>query len=73
MVPFALSRLGLSGRMPRPLVVVHSGNTQMMLFGFEAISEARVTRLASLGGRIEGGAKASRIARRRLMRSTLRV
>lgn len=72
-MPFALSRLGLRGRIPRPLVVVHSGKTQMMLLGFEATRAARVVSFDSSCGMTVGGAKARRMAERRLMRSTLRV
>jgi hypothetical protein len=38
----ALSKLGESGRMPRPFVVVVSGKTQMILLGFCAVSCWRV-------------------------------
>jgi hypothetical protein len=59
--------------MPRPLVVVVSGKTQMSLVGFCSMSSFNVYNFASLGGVRRGGEKAMRIARKRVMRSTLRV
>lgn len=73
MSPFALSKLGLNGKMPRPFVVVHSGNTQMMLLGFASTREARVTSFESSWGTIVGGANARRIALKSVIRSTLRL
>jgi hypothetical protein len=64
---------GLSGRIPRPFVVVHSGKTQIMLSGFWATRSARETRFVGEEGTVEGGAKARRMARKREMRSTRRV
>ena len=43
----AVSRLGLNGRMPRPFVVVHSGNTQIIAFGFLACRSLSVTTVPS--------------------------
>ena len=54
----ALNKLGLSGRIPRPFVVVHSGNTQMMRFGWSRFIVARVVRVVVEGGCISGGYKA---------------
>lgn len=73
MSPFAESKLGLRGRIPRPFVVVHSGNTQIMLPGLESMRDARVTSLDSSWGMMAGGAKARSMARKRVMRSTLRL
>jgi hypothetical protein len=59
--------------MPLPFVVVVSGNTQMMLFGFSSVSCSSVRSFDVSCGRSDGGEKASRMAWKRVMRSTFRV
>lgn len=71
-LPSALSRLGHSGRMPLPFVVVVSGNTQIILLGFSSVSCWRETSFEASGGERTGGENACTIARKRVMRSTFR-
>lgn len=59
--------------MPRPFVVVDSGKTHMIFVGFCSMSSLRVYNFASLGGERRGGEKAISMARKSVMRSTLRV
>lgn len=59
--------------MPRPLVVVVSGKTQMILPGFCSVRCLRVTSFFGSVGEREGGEKASLMAEKRVMRSTRRV
>ena len=73
MSPPADNKLGDRGNMPRPLVVVVSGKTQIILWGLSSVSCLSVTSFDSSGGDSFGGEKASRIARKRVVRSTLRV
>ena len=61
------------GSMPRPFVVVHSGKTQIIERGFFAWSSFNVTRLSGFAGAARGCEKASRMARKSVMRSTFRV
>lgn len=58
--------------MPLPFVVVVSGKTHMILSGFSLMSCLSVTSLDGSCGVKEGGEKASKMARKRVMRSTLR-
>ena len=46
----AVRREGLKERMPRPLVVVHSGKTVMARYGFLRMSVCRSTRAVFGGG-----------------------
>lgn len=69
----AVNRLGLKGRIPRPFVVVHSGNTQIMESGDLLWSSSSVTSLSGLVGWTVGWAKARRMARKRLIGSTFFV
>lgn len=64
---------GAKGRIPRPLVVVHSGKTTMGWFAYCFSSEVRGTREALRGGWGCGEEKARRMACRREMRWTRRV
>lgn len=48
------SRHGLRGRMPLPLLVVHSGKTTTTLFRFCFTNVSRSTRVAPLGGVVWG-------------------
>lgn len=61
--------------MPRPFVVVVSGNTHIILPGLDCVRCARETRffLDVGAGCRDGGEKASRMAEKRVMRSTWRV
>ena len=54
----AVSRDPLNGRIPRPLVVVHSGNTAMERFGFSWTKASRSVRPALDAGFSLGGQKA---------------
>lgn len=69
----AVRREGLKRRMPRPLVVVHSGRTTMLESGFSRTSVERGTRRAFGGGVRCGGSSARSIAWNREMRWTRRV
>ena len=55
-------RLGQKGRIPRPLVAVHSGKTATQLPGHSRKISEIGTSLASLGGERTGGIKACSIA-----------
>lgn len=57
----AVSRDPLNGRMPRPLVVVHSGKTAMTRFGCFRIKDSRSISLA-FGGCSLGASKACKTA-----------
>lgn len=52
---------GERGRMPRPLVVVHSGKTQMIRLGCSRASCAKVVSDSVEGGLSSGGKSARRI------------
>lgn len=69
----AVRRLGLKGKIPRPLVVVHSGNTTMTRFGCSFTNVARSVIRAPFGGYSAGLDKARRMAPRRDMYCTWRV
>lgn len=68
-----VSREGVKGRIPRPLVVVHSGKTTMGWFGYCFSRAVRGTRDAFVGGWGCGEEKARRMACRREIRWTCRV
>ena len=53
-----VSREGLKGKMPLPLVLVHSGNTTMMRSGFARTSASRSVRCDDGGGASCTGARA---------------
>lgn len=73
MDPAAERRLGERGRMPRPLVVVVSGKTQMIFPGLSSVSCFNVVSRDSSGGEVLGDAHATTMALKSVMRSTLRV
>ena len=66
-------RLGLNGKIPLPLVVVHSGKTTITLSGCSVTSVFRSVIFAFLRGYSCGFRSARRIAPRREMCSTCRV
>jgi len=68
-----VKRLGLKGRIPRPLVVVHSGNTTMTRFGCSATSVFRSVIFAPFDGYSFGFDNARKIAPKSEMYSTWRV
>ena len=63
-------RLGLNGRIPFPLVVVHSGNTTMIRWGFCATKVSKSVNFASFSGYSFGCDNARNIALKREMHST---
>lgn len=69
----AVNKLGLKGSIPRPFVVVHSGNTQRMDCGYFFCSSFSVTKLSVFAGVKVGLEKARRMARKSEMRSTFLV
>ena len=68
-----MSKLGLSGNTPCPLVVVHSGNATMTRFGCSATSVPRSVIFAPLDGYSCGLERALKMAPRRDIYSTCRV
>ena len=72
MVAVAVSRLGLKGSMPRPLLVVHSGKTTTTRSGYCSTRVSRSTKSAVWLGISCGCAKARRTACRRVIGSTSR-
>lgn len=68
-----VSKLGANLRIPRPLVVVASGNTTTVRLGLARRRVATVANLAPPGGDGTGGEKAWRIAVRRVICSTFLV
>jgi hypothetical protein len=69
----AVNRLGLKGRIPRPFVVVHSGNTQIIAVGFLACRSLSVTSVDGFEGEMVGEEKARRMARKSDIGSTFLV
>lgn len=68
-----LSSAGLKGRIPRPLVVVHSGKIAIVAPGFSATSAESEVSFAPRGGVGSGGSSARTIAWKSVMRCTRRV
>ena len=68
-----IKRLGLNGRMPRPFVVVHSGNTTITRLGCSATSVFKSVILAPLAGCSFGFDNARKIAPKSETYSTWRV
>lgn len=66
-------REGLSGIMPPPLVVVHSGNTTTTLVGCSATSVCKSVIFAPLGGYSRGLERARKMAPKREMYCTCLV
>lgn len=62
-----VKRFGLSGIIPPPLVVVHSGNTTMTLVGCSATSVCKSVIFAPFGGYSLGLERARMIAPKREM------
>jgi len=69
----AVKRLGLNGKIPLPLVVVHSGKTTIHLCGCCSINVPRSSIFAPLGGYSCGFDKARKIAPSNEMCCTCRV
>src|SRR6266536_2002316 len=70
---WVVRRLGLNGRMPLPLVVVHSGKTTMHLFGCSSRSVFRSVIFAPFDGYSCGFERARSIAPKSEVYSTCRV
>lgn len=68
-----VSKLGANLRIPRPLVVVASGNTTTVRVGLARRRVATVAKVVPFGGDRRGGEKARRIAVRRVICSTFLV
>lgn len=68
----AESRLGLKGRIPRALLVVHSGNTTIYLVGLRAAKISRSSISALAGGEACGWKKLAKTAWRSDIRRTCR-